>query len=118
MEIKKKTNTENIINWIFYFVLLAISIAMMFDYAALKNPTTQSTAIFIVEMFLTGIFMLLIFLDSIQRELYDIKNSLDDLYDLKQISALRSTVNRRHLEKLLNDIKQILEEKTDEESKD
>lgn len=112
---KKKNNTDNIINWIFYFVLLAIGIAMMFDYAVLKNPTTQSTAIFIVGIFLTGIFMLLIFLDSIQRELYDIKNSLDDLYDLKQISALRSTVNRRHLEKLLNDIC-ALEEKQNEES--
>lgn len=115
MKIKKKTNTENIINWIFYFVLLVIGIAMMFDYAALKNPTTQSTAIFIVGIFLIGIFMLLIFLDSIQRELYDIKNSLDDLYDLKQISDLRSTVNRRHLEKLLNDIC-IIGGKVNEES--
>lgn len=113
MKMNKK-NTRNTVSWVFIFVLLALAIVTMYDYIILKNPTTQATAVFIVEMFLTGIFMLLIFLDSIQRELYDIKNSLDDLYDLKQISDLRSTVNRRHLEKLLNDIKQILEEKTDE----
>lgn len=114
----KKRNSRNISDWIFIFVFLAIGIATMFDYAALKNPTTQSTAIFIAEMLIMTVFILLTLLDSIQRELYDIRNSLDDLYDLKQISALRSTVNRRHLEKLSNDIKQILEEKTDEESKD
>lgn len=114
----KKKNSRNIADWIFIFIFLAIAVATMFDYAALENPTTQSTALFITEMLLTAIFILLTLLDSIQCELYDIRNSLDDLYDLKQISALRSTVNRRHLEKLSNDIKQILEEKTDEESKD
>lgn len=114
----KKKNSRNIADWIFIFIFLAIAVATMFDYAALENPTIQSTALFITEMLLTAIFILLTLLDSIQRELYDIRNSLDDLYDLKQISALRSTVNRRHLEKLSNDIKQILEEKTDEESKD
>lgn len=115
---KKKNNTDNIITWIFIFVFLALAIVTIFDYTTLNNPTTQATAVFIAKMILTAVLILLLFLDSIQRELYDIKNSLDDLYDLKQISALRSTVNRRHLEKLLNDIKQILEEKTDEESKD
>ena len=55
--------------------------------------------------------MLIMWLDSIQQELYDINNSLydikdslDDLYDIKQINDLRLTVNKRHIEKLLNDI--------------
>lgn len=118
MKMKKKNNTDNIIIWIFIFTFSVLAIVTIFDYITLNNPTTQATAVFIAKIIFTAVLILLLFLDSIQRELYDIKNSLDNLYDLKQISDLRSTVNRRHLEKLLNDIKQILEEKTDEESKD
>lgn len=115
MKMKKKKNTDNIVIWIFIFILSVLATVTMFDYINLNNPTTQATAVFIAKMILTAVFILLLFLDSIQQELYDIKNSLDDLYDLKQISALRSTVNRRHLEKLLNDIC-ALEEKQNEES--
>lgn len=104
MKMKKKNNTDNIVIWIFIFILSILATVTMFDYINLNNPTTQATAVFIAKMILTAVFILLLFLDSIQQELYNIRNSLDDLYDLKQISALRSTVNRRHLEKLLNDI--------------
>ena len=71
------------------------------------------TAIFFLEILFTVVSMLLTLLDSIQRELYDIKELLDELYDIKQINDLRSIVNKRHLEKLLND----MEEKINEESK-
>ena len=100
---KKKHNSNNIVSWIFIFILLALATVITFNYIDLKAPTIQVTAVFIVEILLTVVFMLLTFLDSIQRELYDIKELLDDLYDIKQINDLRSTVNKRHLEKLLND---------------
>ena len=112
---KKKHNSNNIISWIFIFGSLAFIIAIIFNYIDLKNPTIQETAIFIAEILITVAFMLIMWLDSIQQELYDINNSLydikesfDDLYDLKQINGLRSTVNKRHLEKLLNDIEKTI----------
>ena len=110
---KKKHNSNNIVSWISIFILLASAIATIFNYIDLKNPTIQVTAVFIAEIIIIVVFMLIMLLDSIQRELYDIKNSLDDLYDIKQINDLRSIVNKRHLEKLLND----MEEKINEESK-
>ena len=110
---KKKHNLNNITSWITIFILLAFATVITFNYINLKNPTIQVTAIFFVEILFTVVSMLLTFLDSIQRELYDINNSLydikesfDDLYDLKQINDLRSTVNKRHLEKLLNDMEE------------
>lgn len=105
MDTKKKHNLRNIISWIATFILLASAIGIVFDYVALKNPTIQATAVFIAEILITVVFMLIMRLYSIQQELYDIKNSLDDLYDIKQINDLRLTVNKRHIEKLLNDIK-------------
>ena len=104
MNTKKKHNSNNIIDWIFIFIFLAFATVITFNYIDLKNPTIQMTAIFLVETLLTIVFMLLTLLDSIQRELYNIKESLDELYDIKQINDLRSIVNKRHLEKLLNDI--------------
>ena len=101
---KKKHNLNNIIDWITIFILLAFATAITFNYINLKNPTIQMTAIFFVEILFIVVFILLTFLDSIQRELYDIKESLDDLYDIKQINDLRLTVNKQHIEKLLNDI--------------
>ena len=101
---KKKCNLNNIISWISIFILLASAIATIFNYIDLKAPTIQVTAVFIVEIVITVVFMLLTLLDSIQRELYNIKESLDELCDIKQINDLRSIVNKRHLEKLLNDI--------------
>lgn len=109
---KKKHNSNNIVSWISIFILLVSAIAIIFDYIDLKNPTIQVTAVFIAEIVIAVVFMLIMLLNAIQQELYDvnnslydIKDSLDELYDLKQISDLRSTVNKRHLEKLLNDIK-------------
>ena len=110
---KKKHNSNNIISWIAIFILVAFATANIFNYIDLKNPTIQVTAIFIAEILITVAFMVITWLDTIQEELYDIKNSLDDLYDIKQINDLRSIVNKRHLEKLLND----MEEKINEESK-
>ena len=110
---KKKHNSNNIISWIAIFILVASATANIFNYIDLKNPTIQVTAIFIAEILITVAFMVIMWLDAIQEELYDIKNSLDDLYDIKQINDLRSIVNKRHLEKLLND----MEEKINEESK-
>ena len=114
---EKKHNSNNIVSWISIFVLLASAIATVFNYIDLKNPTIQVTAVFIAEIIIIVVFMLIMLLDSIQRELYDINNSLydikesfDDLYDLKQINGLRSTVNKRHLEKLLNDIEKTINE--------
>ena len=78
----------------------------MFD----DKPTIQTTA----EILLMVVLILVVWLNVIQKELYNIKNSLDDLYDLKQINDLRSTVNKRHLEKLLN----YIGGKINEESKD
>ena len=126
---KKKHNSSNIVSWISIFILLASAIATIFNYIDLKNPTIQVTAVFIAEIIIIVVFMLIMLLDSIQRELYDINNSLydikesfDDLYDLKQINGLRSTVNKRHLEKLLNDIERTINDtyiggKINEESK-
>ena len=110
---KIKHNLNNIVSWISIFILLASAIATIFNYIDLKNPTIQVTAIFIAEILITVAFMVIMWLDAIQEELYDIKDSLDELYDLKQINDLRSIVNKRHLEKLLND----MEEKINEESK-
>ena len=107
MDAKKKHNSNNIISWIAIFILLVLAIVII------KNPTIQGTTIFIAEILITIVFILIMFLDSIQQELYDIKNSLDDLYDLKQVNGVRSTVSKRHLEKLLNDIC-ALEEKQNE----
>ena len=104
MDTKKKHNVNNIISWIAIFILLALATANIFNYIDLKNPTIQVTAIFIAKILITVAFMVIMWLDTIQEELYDIKNSLDDLYDIKQINDLRSIVNKRHLEKLLNDI--------------
>ena len=101
---KKKHNSNNTISWIAIFILLASAIATIFNYLDLKNPTIQATVIFIAEILITVAFMVIMLLDAIQQELYDIKNSLDDLYDIKQINDLRSTANKRHIEKLLNDI--------------
>ena len=115
MDTKKKHNVNNIISWIATFILLASATVAVFNYIDLKDLTIQGTAIFIAEILITIVFMLIMWLDSIQQELYDIKNSLDDLYDIKQISGVRSTVDKRHLEKLLNDIC-ALEEKQNEES--
>ena len=127
---KKKHNSNNIIDWIFIFGFSLLATAIIFDYTNFNNPTIQITAIFIAEILITVVLMLIMLLDSIQRELYDINNSLydikesfDDLYDLKQINGLRSTVNKRHLEKLLNDIEKTINEtyiggKINEESKD
>ena len=78
---KKKHNSNNIIDWIFIFVLLASAIATIFNYIDLKNPTIQGTAVFIAEILITVVFMLIMLLDSIQRELYDINNSLYDIKD-------------------------------------
>ena len=110
---KKKHNSNNIISWIATFILLLSATAIIFNYIDLKNPTIQGAAIFIAEILIVLTYMLIMWLDSMQQELYDIKNSLDDLYDIKQINDLRSTVNKRHLEKLLNDIC-ALEEKQNE----
>ena len=110
---KKRHNSNNIVSWISIFILLASAIATIFNYIDLKNPTIQGAAVFVAGIVITVAFMLIMWLDAIQQELYDIKNSLDDikdslddLYDLKQISDLRSTVNKRHLEKLLNDMEE------------
>ena len=111
---KKKHNSNNIIDWIFIFIFLTFATVITFNYIDLKNPTIQETAIFIAKILITVGFMLIMLLDAIQQELYDIKNLLDDLYDLKQINDLRSTVNKRHLEKLLN----YIGGKINEESKD
>ena len=120
---KKEHNSNNIVSWISIFILLASAIATIFNYIDLKNPTIQVTAVFIAEIIIIVVFMLIMLLDSIQRELYDINNSLydikesfDDLYDLKQINGLRSTVNKRHLEKLLNDIEKTINETYKERS--
>ena len=112
MNTKKKHNSNNIIAWIATFILLVSATVIIFNYID-KNLTIQATAIFIAEMLIAVVFILIMLLDSIQQELYDIKNSLDDLYDLKQINDLRLTVNKRHIEKLLNDIC-ALEEKQNE----
>ena len=110
---KKKHNSNNITSWIAIFILLALATASIFNYIDLKTSTIQATAIFIAEILITVVFMLIILLDAIQQglydinnSLYDIKDSLDELYDLKQISDLRSIVNKRHLEKLLNDMEE------------
>ena len=105
---KKKHNSNNITSWIAIFILLALAIVITFNYVNLKNPTIQMTVIFFVEILFTVVSMLLTFLNSIQRELYDIKKLLDDLYDIKQINDLRLIVNKRHIEKLLNDIWKII----------
>ena len=105
MDTKKKHNSNNITSWIAIFILLALATASIFNYINLKNPTIQVTAVFIAGMLIVVVFMLIMWLDSMQQELYDIKESLDDIYDIKQINDLRSTVNKRHIEKLLNDIK-------------
>ena len=108
MDTKKKHNSRNTIDLISICILVAFAIANIFMYATFKNPTTQITAMFLAEILLTIAFMLLTLLDTIQLELHDIKDSLDELYDLKQINGLRSTVNKRHVEELLNDIEKTI----------
>ena len=103
MNTKKKHNSNNIISWIAIFILLVSTAVIVFNYID-KNLTIQAAVIFIAEILITVVFILIMLLDSIQHELYDIKNSLDNLYDIKQINDLRSTVNNRYVEKLLNDI--------------
>ena len=105
---KKKHNSNNIISWITTFILLALAIGIVFDYVTLKNPTIQATAVFVAEILITVVFMLIMWLYSMQQELYDIKNSLDDLYDLKQVNGVRSTVSKRHIEKLLHYIEKTI----------
>lgn len=121
---KKKYNSNNITSWISIFILLASAIATIFNYIDLKNPTIQGkgAVIFIAEILITVTFMLIMRLDSIQLDLHDIKESLDDLYDLKQVNDVRSTVNKRHVEKLLNNIEKTINDtcnggKINEESK-
>ena len=122
MNTKKKHNSNNIISWIAIFILLVSTAVIVFNYID-KNLTIQAAVIFIAEILITVVFILIMLLDSIQHELYDIKNSLDNLYNIKQIKDLRSTVNNRHLEKLLNDIEKKLlmiytmEEKINEKNK-
>ena len=108
MDIKKKSNSINIMSWIYTLGFLALVIAIIFD----DKPTIQTTA----EILLMVVLILVVWLNVIQKELYNIKNSLDDLYDLKQINGLRSTVNKRHLEKLLNDIEKTINETYKERS--
>lgn len=112
MNIKKKHNLNNIISWIAIFILLVSTAVIVFNYID-KNLTIQAAVIFIAEILITVAFIVIMLLDAIQQELYDIKNSLDDLYDLKQVNGVRSTVSKRHIEKLLNDIC-ALEEKQNE----
>ena len=114
MDTKKKSNSSNIISWIYTLGFLALVIAIIFD----DKPAIQTIA----AILLMVILILLVWLNAIQKELYNIKNSLDDLYDIKQINGLRSTVNKRHLEKLLNDIEKTINKtyiggKINEESK-
>ena len=114
MNTKKKHNSNNIISWIYTFGFLVFAIIIMFD----DKPTIQTTA----EILLMVVLILVVWLNVIQKELYNIKNSLDDLYDIKQINDLRSTLNKRHLEKLLIDIEKTINdtyigEKINEESK-
>ena len=109
MDTKKKSNSSNIMSWIYTLGLLALVIAIIFD----DKPTIQT----IVVILLMVVLILVVWLNAIQKELYNIKNSLDDLYDLKQINDLRSTVNKRHLEKLLNDMQITWRKNTNEESK-
>ena len=114
MNTKKKHNSNNTISWIYTFGFLAFAIAIMFD----DKSTIQTTA----EILLMVVLILVVWLNAIQKELYNIKNSLDDLYDLKQTNDLRSIVNKRHLEKLLNDIEKTINDtyiggKINEESK-
>ena len=122
MDTKKRHNVNNIISWIATFILLALATETIFDYIDVKTPTMQATAISIAEILITVAFMVIMWLDSIQQELYDIKNSLDDLYDLKQVNGVRSIVNKRHVEELLNDIEKTINDtynggKINEESK-
>ena len=122
MDVKKKHNSNNIIAWIATFILLVSATVIIFDYMNLKNTTIQATAIFIEEMLIAVVYMLIMWLDSIQQELYDIKNSLDDIYDPKQVNGVRSIVNKRHVEELLNDIEKTINDtynggKINEESK-
>ena len=122
MDTKKRHNVNNIISWIATFILLALATETIFDYIDVKTPTMQATAISIAEILITVAFMVIMWLDSIQQELYDIKNSLDDLYDLKQVNGVRSIVNKRHVEELLNKKKKTINDtynggKINEESK-
>ena len=106
---KKEHNSNNIISWIYTFGFLALVIATIFD----DKPTIQTNAVILLMV----VLILVVWLNVIQRELYNIKNSLDDLYNIKQINDLRSTVNKRHLEKLLNDMQITWRKNTNEESK-
>ena len=108
MNTKKKHNLRNTIDLISIVILVVFAIANIFMYATFKNPTIQITAMFIAEILLTIAFMLLTLLDIIQLDLNDIKESLDDLYDLKQVNGVRSTVSKRHIEKLLHYIEKTI----------
>ena len=109
MDTKKKSNSSNIMSWIYTLGFLALVIATIFD----DKPTIQTIAVILLMV----VLILVVWLNVIQRELYNIKNSLDDLYNIKQINDLRSTVNKRHLEKLLNDMQITWRKNTNEESK-
>lgn len=108
MNTKKRHNLINIIDWISASILVVFDLVTTIMYMTLKNPTIQRSIVFIAEILITIIFILLILLDSIQCELDDIKNSLDDSYDLKQINGVRSIVNKRHIEELLNGIEKTI----------
>lgn len=114
---KQKKDSSRTTTIVFEFVYIALIVAQSIEYIY-KNPSIQSTALLLVLVGLGLTCIIVAWLDVIEEHLFNIRQSLDDAYDIKQISELRSTMDRRHLEKLSAEIKKILEEKTDEESRD